>query len=80
MIFNTFTDRAVVLFDGVYRAVLGSQQKNYDFVFLLNGRIESVPDGHWIDIRHEKIDSQIERTTIAYNIDYLKRHRCTKKY
>ena len=79
MILNTFTNRAIVRFNDVYRPVFGSQQKDYDFVFFLNGRIEIVRDGYWIGVGFEETDAQVMERTIRYNIDQLKISKCLSK-
>jgi hypothetical protein len=70
---NIFTNKAIVFFEGIWRFVLGESKDNRDFVFILNGRIESVHDGNWSILGSGRTDEEAIGEAIQSNLYELGR-------
>ena len=72
MILNKFSNKAIVLFDGIWQLAFGEQGPDGIFIFLRNGRVELVKEGHWFFIGFECSEKNTTDAIIRENIYTLK--------
>lgn len=67
-----YTQKAAVLFNNVWQKTIGMVDgRTSDFIFLLNARMEKVPEGRWRIYPIDYDNNHLENDVIALNLNFL---------